>query len=889
MVPMPLLINGTLTTQTIHISASDAGSGIKSVTYSIDGGDTVELYEANETDGSLSAAKDGLTVPVIEGEHTYKVTVIDHALNTMTQTVTIKQDTVLPELSGITVQSEANMTDMANAVINFSASESGNFYYYIVRKGEPVPDVTTVLSGISQIMTAGNQNTINLTKLDPNTEFSLYLAATDVAGNKIAQVTSFDFTTAKIPFDIAQVTLARSSFVYNGTSQIPDVTVSISGNTIPDSMYVISYSNSNGGEGNTTNAGNITVTVTALESGEFIGTADSKPEYEIKKAVIKSDGIGFTCYSGAYDGAAHNAVTSVIGIPDGGAVSYSTSTDNGVTWSEYSSNYPQITNAGSMLVKMKIAKDNYEDWVSAPMTVAVVKKSVTVTASDCTRKYGEKNPAFTLKPLSEGLLAGTDTIDNLKVTLSTEATETSDAGTYDITGTSLSNNYDVTVEKGALTVEKAESIITIAEGKDTITKTFGDAAFSSECTKTGDGTLTYTVSGSKNAEEVTVADDQVITVDSAGKITIHRAGSAVIHVGMAETKNYKAAVTKDIVVTINKSAKEPGLTINDGKNAFTDQWYTTAQTMHISALDTGSGIKSVTYSVDNGKAVTLSVISEKDGSFTVPVIEGEHTYEVTVMDNGLNMTTQKVTIRQDTVLPELTGITAQSEATMTDTTATVNFTASESGNVYYYIVKKGEPVPDVTTVLGGKSQSMTAGNQNTISLTELDPGKDYTLYLTAKDVAGNMTAQLTPFDFTTAKIPLAKAQVTLADNSLSYNGTSQIPGVTVPDTNITKTYGIVKPKTMEKPKVKRIGNKKIKVMWKKDNLATGYQIRYSTSKKFTSKTTKSVIIKRSGLLSKKIKRLKHRKKYYVQVRAYKKSGELNIYGNWSSASHVKVK
>ncbi len=88
-------------------------------------------------------------------------------------------------------------------------------------------------------------------------------------------------------------------------------------------------------------------------------------------------------------------------------------------------------------------------------TVEVTKKPVTVKADNKSKVYGEANPALTLT-VPNGALVGGDTANDLGVTLTCAATTTSPAGTpVDITGTSTSANYDVTVTKGTLTITKA--------------------------------------------------------------------------------------------------------------------------------------------------------------------------------------------------------------------------------------------------------------------------------------------------------------------------------------------------------------------------------------------------------------------------------------------------
>ena len=90
--------------------------------------------------------------------------------------------------------------------------------------------------------------------------------------------------------------------------------------------------------------------------------------------------------------------------------------------------------------------------------------------------------------------------------------------------------------------------------------------------------------------------------------------------------------------------------------------------------------------------------------------------------------------------------------------------------------------------------------------------------------------------------------------------------------------------------VKKITNKpsqKLVVKWKKNTKATGYQIQYSTSQKF--KGAKRVIVKSMNKTSVEISKLKLKKKYYVRVRSYKKSGGKTYYSEWSSAKSKMIK
>ena len=79
---------------------------------------------------------------------------------------------------------------------------------------------------------------------------------------------------------------------------------------------------------------------------------------------------------------------------------------------------------------------------------------------------------------------------------------------------------------------------------------------------------------------------------------------------------------------------------------------------------------------------------------------------------------------------------------------------------------------------------------------------------------------------------------------------------------------------------------KIKIK-KQTNDITGYEIEYSRNKKFT-KGTKSALVKKTAS-TKKIKKLKSKKKYYVRIRTYKDVGGVRYYSSWSKTKKVKTK
>lgn len=84
------------------------------------------------------------------------------------------------------------------------------------------------------------------------------------------------------------------------------------------------------------------------------------------------------------------------------------------------------------------------------------------------------------------------------------------------------------------------------------------------------------------------------------------------------------------------------------------------------------------------------------------------------------------------------------------------------------------------------------------------------------------------------------------------------------------------------------GRGKLYLQWYTISDASGYQIRYSKNKSM-KKGVVTKTIKGRTKSKKTIKKLSRRKRYYVQVRAYKKSGSKTVYGKWSGKRALKTK
>ena len=164
--------------------------------------------------------------------------------------------------------------------------------------------------------------------------------------------------------------------------------------------------------------------------------------------------------------------------------------------------------------------------------------------------------------------------------------------------------------------------------------------------------------------------------------------------------------------------------------------------------------------------------------------------------------------------------------------------------------------------------------------------------------------------------------VTLSRTVYTWNGKAQKPSVTVKDgktklasSNYTVTYASGRKnvgtyKVTVRLKGNYSGSKAVSfrinprgtsltrlsaasgaftAVWKKQTAqTTGYQIQYSTSPSFKS-GNKTVTVKGTASVSKKIAKLGAGKNYYVRIRTYRTVGKKNYYSAWSAKKTVRTK
>ena len=177
------------------------------------------------------------------------------------------------------------------------------------------------------------------------------------------------------------------------------------------------------------------------------------------------------------------------------------------------------------------------------------------------------------------------------------------------TSTATSNLKSATSNCAKLTIGKATG--SISYGTKSVTKTYGDVAFTNALTKTGDGSVSY---ASSNTD--------VATVDGAGKVTIKAATSTAITITATVTDgtNYTYA-TKTASYTLNIGKKQDVVSITEK-----------------SATYTGSEIAANTATATSGTGITYTYYSSQDCSGTAlsgaPINKGNYSVKATSAGNS---------------------------------------------------------------------------------------------------------------------------------------------------------------------------------------------------------------------------------------------------------------
>ena len=319
---------------------------------------------------------------------------------------------------------------------------------------------------------------------------------------------------------------------------------------------------------------------------------------------------------------------------------------------------------------------------------------------------------------SEGQLTATVAPDNATDKTVTWSSDKTSVATVDATGNVTAvgvgeATITVTTTDGGktatckVTVNKKAGAISYATAS--VNKTFGDANFTNELTKTGDGTVTYSSSDTKVAE-----------VDSkTGEVTIKGNGEATITATVEDGDNYTYAT------------KTASYTIGVGTAAMT-----VSATGYSGTYDNSA--HGITVNAPKGATIKYGTAA---GTYTLEAsptytTSGEYTVYYQVAKPGYTTVTGSATVTISKAAGSISYATASIEKLTTDAAFTNALTKTGDGKVTYSSDK--ESVAKVNTTTG--EVTIMGKGEATITATVTD-GDNYTYATKTASYKINVSSQ----------------------------------------------------------------------------------------------------------------------------------------------------
>jgi len=298
----------------------------------------------------------------------------------------------------------------------------------------------------------------------------------------------------------------------------------------------------------------------------------------------------------------------------------------------------QTSNAGTYPITVSGGvSDNY-NFSYQNGTLTITKASLTVTADNKTREYGDANPAFTI---SYSGWKNSDNASSLTTqpTATSIATQTSNTGTYPITVSGgVSDNYNFSYQNGTLTITKASLTVT-AENK---TREYGEQ----------NPQLTYIITGFKNGE--TQSDIDVLPTISTSATQNSNVGNYAINISGASDNNYNFSyqngtltITKAMLtVTADDKTREYG----DANPIFTISYSGWKNSDNASSLTTQPTATSTATQTSNTGTYPITVSGGVSDNYNFSYQNGT----LTITKAPLTITAEDKTRKQGEANPEFT-------------------------------------------------------------------------------------------------------------------------------------------------------------------------------------------------------------------------------------------
>ena len=485
----------------------------------------------------------------------------------------------------------------------------------------------------------------------------------------------------------------------------------------------------------TSNVGTYTITPTYTSNTNYSVTAVNGT-LTISKATLTCTGSSHSITYGAavptlsitYSGWKNSEGTSVLTTVPTVTTTYTQGSAVG--------SYPTTVSGG--------AATNYSfSYVNGTITVS--KRSVTITAADKSKTYGDANPTFTAS-ITSGSLYQSGDLGTISATCT--ATQGSVVGTYTITPSYTANtNYTVTSVNGTLTV-----------GKRTVSITFGS-------------TKSWTYDGS--AHSVTITVGNLYSTDAIGYTVT---GNSITNYGSSTVT--VTGITGDKVANYQLPSSGLTTTISITKRAVTltaankSKTYGDANPTLTSSITSGSLVASG----DLGTlgATTTATQSSAVGTYTItPTYTSNTNYNVTTANGTLTVNKRTVTITWGTISWVYDGSAHSANPTLGNIYGSDVVRYTITGNS---ITHKGTTTATITALDNSNYQLPSSGTSATLTITQATTVLTWSSYSASMRVGDTQTVSATTNFGTVAYSSSNTAVATMSGAVITgvSNGTSTI-------------------------------------------------------------------------------------------------------------------
>lgn len=470
------------------------------------------------------------------------------------------------------------------------------------------------------------------------------------------------------------ITLTKTSYAFSYGQAISGQSLSTTGGS-GNNTYAVTQGtlpagitlNSDGSfTGTPTARGTATVEITATDTVSGAVKA-SNVTIEVQKAVLTVTGAAHTTKQ--YDG------TTAISAATLGTISFSgkfgdedvsIGTTGGTYNSKNVSEANQITLAGLSLSGSNA--DNYTlNSATAVITGSMTKKPITLKVIDSNKKVGTPLPTFGIEEILvdggvSALAPGDSVADVGSFQYATSAGAQSPAATYTVTATSVSGNYDVTLQNGTLTVTQ----------------------------DTPEKDVNYTVSGTLGTNSWYTSAVTIAPVTSTGFNQIWNGTNWVDSIilmnqeqnGIQLKNSTTGEITSTLSGTIYKSDTiAPTITYLSGNPS---SWEAQQQRIYFKVTDSQSTVSDGTLTVQKGDSsipCTFVDVVEGGKEYYFQTV-GNGTYIIQTADMAGNVKQEDVNVSYiDTAVPDDIAITGVATGWVnSDVTLQVTANNTSSGN-----------------------------------------------------------------------------------------------------------------------------------------------------------------------------------------------------------------